>query len=82
VLLSLIPEQRGHHAVAADEPIYVSHPYKARAAIKELPRPRAKPGLKEAAKSHARPAKKSYGESEREGLDRLIQSTSGGGKKP
>jgi membrane protein required for colicin V production len=82
VLLSLVPEQRGHHAITADEPAYVSHPHKARAATKELPRPRAKPGLKEAAKSHARPAKKSYGESEREGLDRLIQSTSGGGKKP
>lgn len=82
VLLSLVPEQRGHHAVAADEPVYVSHPHKARAATKELPRPHAKPGVKEAAKGHARPAKKSYGESEREGLDRLIQSTSGGGKKP
>jgi membrane protein required for colicin V production len=81
VLLSLVPDRHGHN-VASEEPVFVSHPHKAHAASEETPRPRAKPVAKEAAKSHNRRAKKSYGESEREGLDRLIQSTSGGGKKP
>jgi membrane protein required for colicin V production len=82
VLLSLVPEQRGHRDVATEEPVYVPHPHKARATHADIPRPRAKPVTQEAAKSHNRPAKKSYGERERQGLDRLIQSTSGGGKKP
>jgi membrane protein required for colicin V production len=81
VLLSLVPDRHGH-PVTADEPLFVSHPHKARAAHTDFPRPHAKPRTKEAAKSHNRPAKKSYGASERQGLDRLIQSTSGGGKKP
>jgi len=81
VLLSLVPDRRGH-SVATQEPVYVSHPHKARVVTKELPRPHAKPAAKEAAKSHNRHTKKSYGASERQGLDRLIQSTSGGGKKP
>ncbi|HEY2033048.1 MAG TPA: CvpA family protein [Rhizomicrobium sp.] len=82
VLLSLVPERESHAYVANSEPAYVPHPHKARVTHAEMPRPRAKPGAKEAAKSHNRPAKKSYGASERQGLDRLIQSTSGGGKKP
>ncbi|HSC61527.1 MAG TPA: CvpA family protein [Rhizomicrobium sp.] len=81
VLLSLVPD-RGDHHFARDEPAYVPHPHKARVIHADYPRPRAKPATKEAAKSHNRPAKKAYGASERQGLDRLIQSTSGGGKKP
>jgi membrane protein required for colicin V production len=81
VLLSLVPDQKGH-TLAAEQPVYVPHPHKARAANPEILRPRAKPGAKEAAKSHNTPAKKSYGARERQGLDNLIQSTSGGGKKP
>lgn len=82
VLLSLVPERESHHPYAASEPVYVPQSHKARTIRSEMLRPRAKPGAKEAAKSHNRPAKKSYGASERQGLDRLIQSTSGGGKKP
>ena len=73
---------RGDHRFGRDEPAYVPHPHKARVIHADYPRPRAKPATKEAAKSHNRPAKKAYGASERQGLDRLIQSTSGGGKKP
>jgi membrane protein required for colicin V production len=82
VLLSLVPERESHHPYAVNnEPVYVPQSHKARVTRSEM-RPRAKPRAKEAAKSHNRPAKKSYGASERQGLDRLIQSTSGGGKKP
>ncbi|HWA31344.1 MAG TPA: hypothetical protein VG867_09605, partial [Rhizomicrobium sp.] len=58
------------------------HPRKAHVEVRELPKPRAKPGNQEAAKQHGKTVKKSYGEKDREGLDTLIQSTSGGGKKP
>jgi hypothetical protein len=44
----------------------------------DLPRPRPNPAREQAAKSHNRPAKKSYGAHDRQGLDNLIQSTSGG----
>ncbi|HSM96474.1 MAG TPA: CvpA family protein [Rhizomicrobium sp.] len=81
VLLSLVPE-RDSHAYAIRQPDYVPQSHNARTSRSEMPRPRAKPAAKEASKSHNRPAKKSYGASERQGLDRLIQSTSGGGKKP
>ena len=82
VLLSLVPERESHPYAVSSEPDYVPHPHKARITRSEIPQPRAKPGTKEAAKSHNRPAKKGYGASERQGLDRLIQSTNGGGKKP
>jgi len=84
VLLSLVPDRGDHHVALEDreKPAYVPHPHKVRVIHADMPRPRAKPAIKEAAKSHNRPAKKAYGASERQGLDRLIQSTSGGGKQP
>jgi membrane protein required for colicin V production len=81
VLLSLVPDRDTHHALATETPVE-SHPHKARVYRSELLQPRAKPGTKQAAKSHVTHSKKSYGARERQGLDNLIQSTSGGGKKP
>jgi len=81
VLLSLVSDRDLHQPTLTENPIE-SPPHKARASKSDMPRPHAKPGVKEAAKSHAKHPKKTYGASERQGLDRLIQSTSGGGKKP
>ncbi|MBS0273352.1 MAG: CvpA family protein [Proteobacteria bacterium] len=87
VLLSLVPDRDTHARTFAEAPAEHSrsietHPYKARVYRSELLQPRPKPGAKQAAKSHVPRAKKSYGARERQGLDNLIQSTSGGGKKP
>lgn len=81
VLLSLVPDRDTHSQTFAETPVE-DHPHKARVYRSELPQPRPKPGAKQAAKSHVPHAKKSYGARERQGLDNLIQSTSGGGKKP
>ncbi|HEX7726326.1 MAG TPA: CvpA family protein [Rhizomicrobium sp.] len=81
VLLSLVPDRDTHPMAAAETPVE-SRPHKARVHRSDMPQPHVKPGAKQAAKSHAKHSKKSYGASERQGLDNLIQSTSGGGKKP
>jgi membrane protein required for colicin V production len=88
VLLSLVPDRDTHARSFAETPIehysrpVENHPHKARIYRSELLQPRAKPGAQQAAKGHGTHAKKSYGARERQGLDNLIQSTSGGGKKP
>jgi membrane protein required for colicin V production len=81
VLLSLVPDRDTHTQRYTERPIE-NHPHKARVYESDMPRPHAKPGAKQAAKSHAKHPKKTYGARERQGLDNLIQSTSGGGKKP
>lgn len=79
-ILSLIPNRHAHPAAADFENVGRRH--KSHVQVRELPEPRAKPANEEAAKRHGEPIKKSYGEKDRQGLDSLIQSTSGGGKKP
>lgn len=81
VLLSLVPDRDAHSTAATNAPIE-SRPHKVRVHKSDMPRTHAKPVVKQAAKSHAKHPKKTYGARERQGLDRLIQSTSGGGKKP
>lgn len=81
VLLSLIPE-RHSHAFSGYKDYRDEHSRNSRVYVQELPQPRAKPGSKQAAKSHVKASKKSYGANERQALDKLIQQTSGGGKKP
>ena len=76
VLLSLVPDRDTHPMAAAETPVE-SRPHKARVHRSDMPQPHVKPGAKQAAKSHAKHSKKSYGASERQGLDNLIQSTSG-----
>ena len=76
VVLTVIPRRGGpatHEAPPADN---------SRVEVRELPKPRAKPGTEEAANGHGRTVKKSYGAKDRQGLDSLIKTTSGGGKKP
>src|ERR1700761_2898211 len=82
VLLSLVPDRQMQAFDRASEtPTHEVRSHRERD-MSDWPRPRPKPGTRKAAKSHNSPAEKSYGAHERQGLDRLIQSTSGGGKKP
>lgn len=76
VLLDMVPSHRTRAITDNQAPAAPIAP-KAHARATALPRPRPNPARVQAAKSHNRPAKKSYGARERQGLDRLIQSTSG-----
>ncbi len=77
VLLSLVPDKDSR--VFGDNETPFTRIHRDRAPYpSDLPIPRPKPGLHEAAKSHVTKTKKSYGAKDRKALDRLIQATGNG----
>ena len=82
VLLSLVPE-KDSKAFGYRETSAAPEPLKPVPEVKDEPHPRAKPAVKQAAKSQRpKDQRRAYGARERKALDRLIQATDDGEKKP